>query len=87
MKCQNSISSYLAKIKGFCLVYESDTKPCSDTTYTTSATDPEKKIYESNDKAAYQQLIISCTGVVFGLVNQAKTAQLDALLPSLEKAM
>ena len=33
----------------------------------------EKKIYEANDKA-YQQLIMSCTGIAFGLVTQAKTA-------------
>ena len=72
----------LSKIKGFRLVYASDTKPCSDTTYATYATDAEKKIYEANDKA-YQQLIMSCTGIAFGLVTQAKTAQLidgDAFL-------
>ena len=65
----------LAKTKGFRLVYAKDTKPCSDTIYETTATDKEKKIYEANDRA-YQLLIVSCTGIAFGLVNQAKTKDL-----------
>ena len=54
----------------------SDTKPCSDTTYATSATDAEKKIYEANDKA-YQQLIMSCTGIAFGFGESSKNRTFD----------
>ena len=66
----------LSKIMGFRLVYASDTKPCSDTTYATSATDAEKKIYEANDKA-YQQLIMSCTGIAFGFGESSKNRTFD----------
>ena len=65
----------LAKTKGFRLAYANDTKPCSDTVYETTATEKERKIYKTNDRA-YQLLIISCTGIAFGLVNQAKTKDL-----------
>ena len=65
----------LAKTKGFRLAYANDTKPSSDTVYETTATEKERKIYETNDRA-YQLLIISCTGIAFGLVNQAKTKDL-----------
>ena len=65
----------LAKTKGFFFVYAKDNKPCSDTIYETTAKDKEKKIYEANDRA-YQLLIVSCTGIAFGLVNQAKTKDL-----------
>lgn len=65
----------LAKTKGFRLAYATDTKPCSDTVYETTATEKERKVYETNDRA-YQLLIISCTGIAFGLVNQAKTKDL-----------
>ena len=72
----------LAKSKGFRHVYANDTKPCSDAVYLTSTHDEEKKKYEDNDKA-YQFLILSCTGIAFGLVNHAKTKDLidgDAFL-------
>ena len=49
-----------------------DTNPCSDAVYETTDKDDVKKIYEMNDRA-YQLLIMSCTGIAFGLVNQAKT--------------
>ena len=65
----------LAKTKGFPLAYANNTKLCSDTVYETTATEKERKIYETNDRA-YQLLIISCTGIAFGLVNQAKTKDL-----------
>ena len=66
----------LAKTKGFRGVYAKDTKPCNDEAYektgTGAATKEQKAIYEANDKA-YQLLVMSCSGIAFGLVNQAKT--------------
>ena len=63
----------LAKTKGFRNAYYKDTKPCSDEHYESEkVTKGEKAIYEANDKA-YQLLIMSCSGIAFGLVNQAKT--------------
>ena len=63
----------LAKTKGFRNAYFKDTKPCNDEHYESDkATKAEKAIYEANDKA-YQLLIMSCSGIAFGLVNQAKT--------------
>ena len=49
-----------------------DTKPCTDTVYEASMDANVKKIYKNNNKA-YQLLIMSCNGIAFGLVNQAKT--------------
>ena len=65
----------LAKIKGFRAVYTNDTKPCSDDEYAASNDAEEKKIYELNDKA-YHLLIMSCSGIAFWLVHQAKTKRL-----------
>ena len=62
----------LAKTRGFKNAYMKDTNPCSDAVYETTDKDDVKKIYEMNDRA-YQLLIMSCTGIAFGLVNQAKT--------------
>jgi hypothetical protein len=41
----------LAKTKGFRLAYATDTKPCSDTVYETTASEKERKVYETNDRA------------------------------------
>ena len=65
----------LAKTKGFRLAYTTDTKLCSDTVYETTATEKVRKVYETSNRA-YQLLIISCNGIAFGLVNQAKTNDL-----------
>ena len=65
----------LAKTKGFRHVYAADTKPCSDAVYATTNDDKVKETYERNDKA-FQFLILSCSGIAFGLVNQAKTRDL-----------
>ena len=62
----------LAEKKGFCLAYASNTTPCSDTVYETTETEKERKVYETINRA-YQHLIVSCTGIAFGLVDQAKT--------------
>ena len=42
----------------------------------TTNDDAIKKIYDLNDKA-YQLLVMSCSGIAFGLVNQAKTNDLQ----------
>ena len=65
----------LAKTKGNCLPYANNTKPCSDTVYKTSALEEEKLIYKAYSRA-YQLFIVSCIGIAFGLVNQAKTKDL-----------
>ncbi len=63
----------LAKTNGFRNAYYKDTKPCSDEHYKSDkVTKGKKAIYKANDKA-YQLLIMSCSGIAFGLVNQAKT--------------
>ncbi len=66
----------LAKTKGFRGVYAKDTKPCNDDAYektgTGAAMKEQKAICKANDKA-YQLLVMSCSGIAFGLVNQAKT--------------
>ena len=72
----------LAKSKGFRHVYAKDTKPIDDDAYLVSTDDDEKKKYELNDKA-YQLLILSVSGIAFGIVNSAKTDDLmdgDAFL-------
>jgi hypothetical protein len=76
----------LAKTKGFRGVYAKNSNPCSDTISETigtgAATKDQKTIYEANDRA-YQLLVMSCSGIAFGLVNQAKTKDLadgDAFL-------
>ena len=66
----------LAKIRGFKKTLTTDTKPCTDAIYETTNDDAIKKIYDLNDKA-YQLLVMSCSGIAFGLVNQAKTNDLQ----------
>ena len=47
-------------------------KPCSDAVYeTTAVTKDMKAVYKAYNKA-YQLLVMSCSGIAFGLVNQAK---------------
>jgi len=66
----------LAKIRGYKKTLTTDTKPCTDAVYEASTDANVKKIYENNDKA-YQLLVMSCNGIAFGLVNQAKTTDLE----------
>ena len=58
----------LAKTRGFKNAYIKDTDPCSDAVYKTTDTDDVKKVYKMND-CAYQLLVMSCTGIAFGLVS------------------
>ena len=64
-----------ARSNGVREVFSEDTKPCDDATYKTSVDAEERKVYEANDKV-FQKLMMCCTGIAFGLVNQAKTKRL-----------
>ena len=66
----------LATIRGFKKTLTMDTKPCTDATYKTTNNNAIKKLYDLNNKA-YQLLVMSCSGIAFGLVNQAKTTDLQ----------
>ena len=61
----------MAKLKGFCLVYASNTKPCSNTQYAVSTDKEEWRIYENNVQV-YQLLMTCCTGLLYKLVKRAK---------------
>ena len=65
----------LAKTKGFRNAYAIDTKPCSDNEYYKTTDKVMKSTYEANDRI-FQFLMMSCSSIAFGLVNQAKTATL-----------
>jgi hypothetical protein len=65
----------LAKARGFQTMYSKNHNPWSDEEYKVKTDKGVRAIYEANDKA-YQLLIMSCTGIAFGLVNQAKTKTL-----------
>ena len=73
----------LAKSNGFRHVYSRDMKPIDDDAYLVSTDDDKKKKkYELNDKA-HQLLILSVSGIAFGIVNSSKTYDLmdgDAFL-------
>ena len=62
----------LAKARGFRMMYSKNHNPCSDKEYKVETDKGVRAIYKANNKA-YQLLIMSCTGIAFGLVNQAKT--------------
>ena len=49
--------------------------PYSDDEYKAETDKGVRAIYEANDKA-YQLLIMNCTRIAFGIVNQAKTKKL-----------
>ncbi len=57
------------------MVYAKDTKSCSNANYANMKDKNIKVIYKTNNKV-YQFLIMSCIGIAFGLVNQAKTKTL-----------
>jgi hypothetical protein len=57
-------------------MYSKNHNPCSDEDYEVETDKKVRaRIYVANDKV-YQLLIMSCTGIAFGLVNQAKAKTL-----------
>ena len=52
-----------------------DTKLCSDDEFYKTTDKLMKAIYEANNKK-FQFLMMSCSGIAFGLVKQARTATL-----------
>ena len=64
--------SCVCKLKGYKQAFVKDMNPCSNLTYKETMDEAIKKIYKM-DNCAYQHLLISVGGIVFGIVKLART--------------